>query len=69
MDWLKVLQHGLKAFAFVILGALIAVILGVLNQSLNFIPSGEVQSFIWTWVVKPGIVALIAALTNWWSHK
>lgn len=69
MDLMKIFLHGWKAFLFVILGGIVAVIIGALNAALKFIPDGAINVVIWDWLIKPAIVGIIAAITNWWAHR
>lgn len=68
MNWIKVLQHGLKAFAFVIIASILTVIIGALTVALGFKPEGMIDPVVWKFAVYPGIIALIAALDNLRKH-
>lgn len=68
MDWLKVLQHGLKAFAFVVIASVLAVAIGALTLALGYNPSGMIDPFVWKFMVLPVLTGILAALTNWQAH-
>jgi hypothetical protein len=68
MDWLKILQHGLKAFFFVLVASFLAVLIGALTLALGFKPEGLIDPAVWKWAVLPVITGLIAALQNALTH-
>ena len=69
MDIKKTILAGLKTALYVILASLGVVIIGALSAALNYKPEGLVNQTMWTYVVYPAIVALIAALKNYLQHK
>jgi len=69
MDWMKVLTHGLKAFLFVVLGAIVTIVLGALTAATTYVPEGGIVGVLWTYAGLPLIVGLIAAIENWWKHR
>lgn len=68
MDIMKVLQHGLKAFLFVLLATLLMVLVGALSLALNFKPDGALAQVLWQFAALPLLTGLIAALENWRKH-
>lgn len=68
MDLVKVLQHGLKAFCFVLLASILTVLIGALTVALGFNPQGLIDPVVWKYGAYPLLVGLIAALENFRSH-
>jgi len=69
MDWLKVIQAGLKVGFFALLGIIGAVLVGALALSLNYKPEGALPQVIMTYVVAPLIALLMGCINNWLKHK
>ena len=68
MDWLKVLQHGAKAFLMVLIASILGLLIGALTLAIGFKPEGLIDPVVWQYVVLPALVAVIAALDNWRKH-
>jgi len=69
MNWLLVLTHGLKAFAYVIVGAIVAVLLGAIATALGYKPEGILNQFVWTYIVIPVLSGIAGAIDNWYKHR
>ena len=69
MDIMKVIMHGVKAFVFVLLASILAVIIGALTTAMGHQPEGILDQTVWMYVVLPALTALIAALENWRKHR
>lgn len=68
MDLKKVFWHGISAFLYVVLAAILTVIIGALAMTLGYKPEGAVNQVIWTYAVFPAITGIIGALDNWRKH-
>jgi ABC-type uncharacterized transport system permease subunit len=69
MDWLKVLQAGLKAGFFALLGVIGAVLVGALAIAVNYKPDGALPQVVMTYLVAPLIAGLMGLINNWLKHK
>jgi len=65
VDFKKMLLSGLKTFGYVIAGLLI----GALTLAMGFRPEGLINEFAWTYIVLPGLAAIMAMLKNYVQHK
>lgn len=69
MDWFKTIWSGARAFGFVALASVIGLVVSLLTHGMGYQPQGLLDQTIWTYIVVPGITALIAMLNNWRKHK
>lgn len=68
MDLKKVLWHGISAFLYVLLAAVLTVIIGALGLALGYKPEGAMNQVIWIYFVLPFVSGIIGALDNWRRH-
>ena len=69
MDWGKWIMSGIKQIVYMILGAIVAVIVGSLTTALGFKPEPGLQEWIWNNGAYGAIVMIIAMIKNWMSHR
>jgi hypothetical protein len=66
MNWTLVLWAGIKTFLYVAVAMVIEILV---TASTGYKPEGIAQTFIWTYLLLPGLSGIIGALKNWYQHK